>query len=535
MAQAGCLAVITEFVGAVALGSRVTDTIKNGIIGIDRFDGRPGVLMLAMACAETGNAVWLLAASGLGVPVSTTHTIVGSLIGVGFATQANITWQWKDGSVSQVAASLGIAPTVSGCFGALIFATLKYAVLERKDSFKWAMRLIPLYLAGTAAILALFLAIELPSTPSLDDVAGEIAGSIFAVFFGVLVLAYGFFMPFFKRKLIQQDPRLRFWHIPLGPLLNRENPPLYWPGKSGEFVTNYYADSYGQVDAGRVDETRDPAAAIVDSSEKSTRNQKKGVAPNTNADALGADALEAATDTHGAHDYTKVHAEPYPRFVEPVKHLSWTDPHKWWGYVKYVTLQGVTRDLITHDSALLHEVHAHARRYDVRVEHLWTYCQVVSAAMMSIAHGSNDVANAVGPWVASYHTFEAGIVDTESPTPVWILASAGLLLGLGFWVYGHHVVRTIGSNITQMSPTRGFAIELGAAITVLLASRLALPVSTTQCLTGAVLGVALMNYDLGSINWREMAKILLGWILTLPCAGLISGLICLMALNFPSF
>jgi len=86
-----------------------------------------------------------------------------------------------------------------------------------------------------------------------------------------------------------------------------------------------------------------------------------------------------------------------------------------------------------------------------------------------------------------------------------------------------------------MSPTRGFSVELGAAVTVLLASRLALPVSTTQCLVGATMGVALMNYDLGAVNWRQLAFIFMGWVLTLPSAGLISGLMCLMALNTPHF
>lgn len=110
MIQAGVLATITEFVGAVALGSRVTDTIKNGIINIERFEGKPGVLMLAMGCAELGNAIWLFTATGSGFPVSTTQTVVGALIGVGFATQAGITWKWTGGSVSQVAASWGVAP-----------------------------------------------------------------------------------------------------------------------------------------------------------------------------------------------------------------------------------------------------------------------------------------------------------------------------------------------------------------------------------------------------------------------------------------
>ena len=92
-----------------------------------------------------------------------------------------------------------------------------------------------------------------------------------------------------------------------------------------------------------------------------------------------------------------------------------------------------------------------------------------------------------------------------------------------------------GNKLTKMSPTRGFSIELGAAITVLLASRLSLPVSTTQCLTGAAMGVALMNLDAGALNWKAMAWIFGGWVFTLPCAGLIAGLLMLMSLNTPHF
>lgn len=180
-------------------------------------------------------------------------------------------------------------------------------------------------------------------------------------------------------------------------------------------------------------------------------------------------------------------------------------------------------------------MHSRAAKYDLKVEHLWTYCQVASAMLMSIAHGSNDVANAVGPWVAVYQTYIDGEVSTESPTPVWILVIAGFLLGAGFWFYGYNIVRALGNKITQMSPTRGFSVELGAAVTVLLASRLALPVSTTQCLTGATMGVALMNYDFGAVNWRQLGFIFIGWMLTLPSAGLIAGLLCLMALNTPHF
>ncbi|KAL4914342.1 phosphate transporter [Aspergillus aurantiobrunneus] len=523
MWHVGILAAITEFVGAVALGDRVTDTIKSSIITPDRFEGNPGTFMLAMGCAEVGSAAWLTTATFLGWPVSTTQSIIGALVGVGFASQADITWEWTSGSVSQTAASWGIAPGIACGFAAIIFGTLKYSVLEREDPFKWGLRLIPWYIALTGGILALFITIEAPTAPSLEEFgAGKATGIILGCFFGCLLVGYVFFMPYFHRRLVRKDPRVRFYHVPLGPLLWTENPPLYCPRQGEWAITNHYEDAFGNVRAGG-HETHPQADAAAHHDEK---NLPKDSDLERNPDSASS-SPEIQPKKHIV--------EPEERFLDPVRDLSWANPAKWWGYLKFGLLQGVTRDVITHDSQLLRDIHARARRYDDRVEHMWTYCQAVSAMMMSIAHGSNDVANAVGPWAGSYHTFNSGEVNTEANTPVWFLVIAGLLLGGGFWFYGFHIIRALGNKITQMSPTRGFATELGAATTVLLASRLGLPVSTTQCLTGAAVGVALMNYDLAAINWRQIAFIFSGWVLTLPCAGLISGLLCVMALNAPHF
>ncbi|KAE8355919.1 phosphate transporter [Aspergillus coremiiformis] len=517
MWHVGILATITEFVGAVALGSRVTSTIKSGIISPDRFMGNPGSFMLAMGCAEVGSAAWLMWATHAGWPVSTTQTVVGALVGVGFATQAEISWGWKSGSVSQIAASWGIAPAVACAFSALIFGTLKYTVLERQDSFKWAMRLIPIYLSMTGAILALFIVVEAPTAPTLEDFgAGKAVGIILGVFFGCLFISLVFFLPYFHRRLVKQDPRIKFYHLPLGPWLLKDDCPIYFPGKGGNFVISYYEDAYGEVRAGQKD-----AEKAAD--QKDTNNIVD--VERSAESAMATPQIPPKKTIIGPHE----------RFLQPVEHLSWLNPAKYWGWTKFILLQGVTRDVITHDSEHLRAIHARAHRYDDRVEHLWTYCQVVSAMMMSIAHGSNDVANAVGPWAGLYATYLSGEVNIKSETPIWFLVIAGLLLGAGFWFYGYNIMRAMGNKITQMSPTRGFATELGAAITVLLASRLGLPVSTTQCLTGAATGVALMNYDLGALNWRQLGFIFLGWVLTLPCAGLVAGLMCLMALNTPHF
>lgn len=526
MPQAGVLAVITEFVGAVALGARVTETIKSGIISLDRFNDRPGALMLAMGCAEVGNAAWLNIATKLGLPVSTTHTVIGALVGAGLASQSPITWEWKSGSVSQIAASWVIAPAVAAAFAAIIFATLKYGVLERKNPFERALRAIPVYIAFTAAVLALFIVVEAPTAPSLEAFgAGKAVGIVLGVFFGALLIAYVFFVPYFERRLVKGDARIKFYHIPLGPLLRKENPPLYFPGRAdGQAVIDYYADPYADTDS-----------EFLDQSARQEVHEPKSSEGNGTADASGLERGPRSGSTGGIRQRPARPLEPEERFLQPVQHLPLYHPQRLWGFTKFILLQGVTRDCVSHANLALRDVHGKAPKYDIRVEHLWTYCQVASAMLMSIAHGSNDVANAVGPWVASYQTFNAGAVVRDSDTPVWFLVIAGLLLGAGFWFYGYNIIRSLGNRITRMSPTRGYSVELGAAITVLMASRLGLPVSTTQCACGAVMGVALMNLDMGAVNWKQCAFIFTGWVVTLPCAGLISGLLCVMALNTPHF
>lgn len=400
------------------------------------------------------------------------------------------------------------------------------------------MRLIPLWLAITAALLALFIVIEAPTAPSLEDFGvGKSIGistftymtskravadksTVLGVFFGMLVIAYTFFLPYFYRRLIKNDSRVKFYHLPLGPMLWKENPWLYFPAKSDHVVVDYYENAYYKKD---YDST--------DSSEASLNDAPIGETGKT-AD-MG--VAEKGFKADGAKSMMRKPLTPRERFLKPNEHLAMANPRRLFGYLKFGLLRGVTTDCVSHASTSLHDVHSRAKHYDIKVEHLWTYAQVASAMLMSIAHGSNDVANAVGPWSAAYATYRSAMVDTESPTPTWMLAVAGILLGLGFWFFGYHIIRSLGNRITQLSPTRGFSMELGAAITVLLASRLSLPVSTTQCLVGATVGVALMNYDVKAVNWKQILFIFSGWVLTLPCAGLIAGLLMVMALNTPHF
>jgi phosphate/sulfate permease len=237
---------MTEFVGAVALGSRVTGTIKGDIIDLNRFVETPSVLILVMTCTEIGSAFWLLTATKLGFPVSTTQTVVGALVGAGIASQAQVSWDWDFGGVSRISASWGVAPALAACFAAILFATLKFPSWS-VNSFEKAMKAIPFYLAFTGAVLAFFITIEAPGAPSLEDLgAGTAVGIVLGVFFGVLLIAYIFFMPYFQRRLVKKDPRMRPWHIVLRPLLLREDPPLFFPGKDDAIVIDYYESAHDE-------------------------------------------------------------------------------------------------------------------------------------------------------------------------------------------------------------------------------------------------------------------------------------------------
>ncbi|KFY21622.1 hypothetical protein V493_07260 [Pseudogymnoascus sp. VKM F-4281 (FW-2241)] len=514
--QAGVLATITEFIGAIALGQQVTATIRSGVFSVTPFLNSPGALILAMVCAEVGSSIWLTVCTGLGFPVSTTQSIVGALIGVGIAADVPVNWAWKSNSVSQIAASWGIAPCIAAGIGFILFMSIQLLVHKRSDPMKWALRLIPVYYALTAGVLTLFIVVSGGhGIPTLEQMGtGKAVGIILGVFFGVMIISATFFVPYYYRRLVKEDRRIRLWHLPMGPLLWKDEPTLYWPGNpDSEVVPDYYSSDLIGTEAKEGD------SAQVASDEK---NKQGGSQPASEITPVNLhEEKERKTDEKRAKD------------LAAVDQLPWAHPKRILTTVKIILMHGITRDVIGHQSRGLNDVHKRAIVYDNKVEHLWTTAQVCSAMIMSISHGANDVSNAIGPFTTEYETWISGVASTKTDTPLWIKAVGGLGLGFGFWTFGYHIMRNLGNKVTKHTPTRGYSMELAAAITVLLASRLGLPVSTTQCITGAIIGVALTNGDLKSINWKQFGKIFLGWVLTLPCAGLIAGILMGMSLNSP--
>ena len=151
----------------------------------------------------------------------------------------------------------------------------------------------------------------------------------------------------------------------------------------------------------------------------------------------------------------------------------------------------------------------------LKVEKIFGYLQIMSACMMAFAHGANDVANAIGPLSAAVAILTTGLFAVDAPVPAWalILGGTGIVIGLATW--GWRVIETIGKKITELTPSRGFAAEFGAATTIVLASSLGMPISTTHTLVGAVLGVGFAR-GLEAVNLTTTRDILISWIVTVP-------------------
>ena len=158
----------------------------------------------------------------------------------------------------------------------------------------------------------------------------------------------------------------------------------------------------------------------------------------------------------------------------------------------------------------------------VYVEGIFGRLQIVTACYVAFAHGANDVANAVGPAAAVVQIHELGALPPNVPVPEWILVAGGIGIVIGLGTWGYKVIATVGGAITELTPTRGFSAEFGAATTVLVASRMGLPVSTTHTLVGAVIGVGLAR-GLAAINLRMVGRIVNSWIVTLPVAGALAA------------
>uniref|UniRef100_A0A665UZG0 Phosphate transporter n=1 Tax=Echeneis naucrates TaxID=173247 RepID=A0A665UZG0_ECHNA len=158
------------------------------------------------------------------------------------------------------------------------------------------------------------------------------------------------------------------------------------------------------------------------------------------------------------------------------------------------------------------------------VSTLFQFLQILTACFGSFAHGGNDVSNAIGPLVALWLVYETSSVSSCQPTPVWLLLYGGVGICFGLWVWGRRVIQTMGKDLTPITPSSGFSIELASAITVVVASNIGLPVSTTHCKVGSVVAVGWLR-SRKAVDWRLFRNIFMAWFVTVPISGLISAAI----------
>jgi inorganic phosphate transporter, PiT family len=365
--QAILIAMIFEFLGAYLAGGEVTSTIRKGIIDADVMADDPELMVYGMMSALLAAGTWLMIASLKGWPVSTTHSIVGSIVGFAAVGISVDSVHWD--KVGGIVASWVVSPVLAGTISFGLFISVKHLILDTEDPFGRAKRFIPIYMWMVGFMMSMVTLLKGLKHIGLD-------------------LDLGFGSKFANA-------------VPVSALV-------------GLVVAGF-----GALLLRRIKETPDPSN----------------------------------------------------RFAS--------------------------------------------------VERVFAVLMVFTACSMAFAHGSNDVANAVGPLAAIASTVQSGgEIAAKSVMPWWILlvGAAGIVVGLA--TYGWKVITTVGEKITELTPSRGFAAELGAAGTVVIASATGLPISTTHTLVGAVLGVGFAR-GIAALNLSTIGQIFMSWIITLPAgAGL---------------
>ncbi len=365
--QAIIIAAIFEFAGAVLAGGEVTSTIRKGIVDPTLLAATPELLIYGMLASLLAAGIWLLIASKNGWPVSTTHTIVGAIVGfaaVGIGVDA-VKW----GKVGTIVMSWVASPLTAGFLAFMMFNSVQWLILRHKNPLERAKRYVPIYMFLAGFLISLVTILKgLKHVPAMKELALTTGQNyMLAAVVGILV-------------------------------------------------------------------------AIV-----------------------------------GKYFINKIEADP----------------------------------------AADEEFHF------ATVEKVFGVLMIITACCMAFAHGSNDVANAIGPVAAIVSTATTGVVGGKSALPIWVLVLGGGGIVLGLATFGRYVMTTVGEKITHLTPSRGFAAELAAAMTIVVASGTGMPISTTHTLVGAVLGVGLAR-GISAIDLSVVRKIFLSWLVTIPAGAFLS-------------
>jgi solute carrier family 20 (sodium-dependent phosphate transporter) len=339
-----------------------------------------------------------------------------------------------------------------------------------------------------------------------------------------------FLLPYLYRCLVLEDWTLKSWEVIKGPFLWKRGPvPPKPEGDTAEVVQDYYR---GHPKAANLSRNIDTVP------EESIGDTEKGSQSDVHGTAIDSTSFEQSKEPVPADS----NAKPSLEDLDTTPWYTWCNL---FAKAKYYFFRGVDRDVVAEQlddyqksktgflTKDMSKAHQHTAHFDNKTEHLYSFLQVLAAAVASFAHGSNDVSNAIGPLAAVFLIWNSGELSSKSPVPVWVLIYGGAAIVIGLWTYGYNIMRNLGNRLTLHSPSRGFSMELGSAITVILATRLGLSISTTQCITGATVGVGLCSGTWRAINWKMIAWIYAGWIITLQIAGIVAGCLMGIVMNTP--
>lgn len=344
---------------------------------------------------------------------------------------------------------------LSGIFASLIFLFTKYGVLLRKNPAMKGIILVPFYFWITASLIVMLL-IWKGGSYKVNLTEAQIPGVIVAAGAAWGLLMAIFLVPWLYRVVIKEDWQLKAYHIPLGPLLLRRGPVPPPPADFQGVVRNFYE---GHLTREELDARRARNAAEVNGDVEGQHEKK--VVDN--------DSEEVPQEQPSTHK----------SMIGPKPEGPWYSGAFIWWAIKFAVLHGVDKDIVSSQSEKsvvagdVEEIHARAQHFDNRTEFLYTFLQIMTAASASFVHGANDVANAVGPYASIYQIWESGVIPgKKSEVPIWILAFGGAGIVIGLWTYGYNIMRNLGNRVTLMSPARGFSMELGSVVTVIMATRL---------------------------------------------------------------
>eukprot|EP00485_Elphidium_margaritaceum_P011067 CAMPEP_0202702378 /NCGR_PEP_ID=MMETSP1385-20130828/15366_1 /ASSEMBLY_ACC=CAM_ASM_000861 /TAXON_ID=933848 /ORGANISM="Elphidium margaritaceum" /LENGTH=582 /DNA_ID=CAMNT_0049360017 /DNA_START=35 /DNA_END=1783 /DNA_ORIENTATION=+ len=501
--QATVIAAIFEFLGAVTLGSQVTDTVRKGIVDYELFTGEEDILLLGMFCSLLSAALWLILASKYSLPVSTTQSVVGAIAGFAIAAKGVNAVIWigsyddngklvKYNGLLFIASFWIIAPFFAAICCVLLFLPLRNALLRRQDSYRQTLRFWWLFVFIVAFVMAFFIIVKSLGRFDFEweEQVGVAIGMTMGVAAGVALIAQCVLV---RTGLVEK-------------FVNRS------------LEKNEAHSQQKQVDG---DDSKQKSDKAVDGDDDDDDDQSE----------------ELMEFVEKAIAINTVNAPETPETSVTVDEVStsklWMKANSSFGKLKSAALRGVDVDIHDDMGQLETDIHSNSEKFDARTDRAFAWLQVCTASLDIFAHGSNDVANAVAPFAAMVALWQTGESSKKVAVPEWILVIGAVGMVLGLSTYGYKIMKTLGVRMAPMSCTRGYCIEMSSAAIVILASNWGFPTSTTHAQVGATVGIGLVELfrsdaklSIGQVvNWKLLAEVLFGWLLTILISGLTSAFI----------